>query len=45
MNYKRQRNARSTSEKEIKAVIGLLYFASIFKSGRQMIYETLMETV
>ena len=32
MNYKRQKNARSISEKEIKAVIGLLYFAGIFKS-------------
>ena len=39
MNYKRQRNARSTSEKEIKAVIGLLYFAGVFKSGRQNIYD------
>ena len=39
MKYKRQRNARSTSEKEIKAVIGLLYFAGVFKSGRQNIYD------
>ena len=39
INYKRQRNARSTSEKEIKAVIGLLYFAGVFKSGRQNIYD------
>ena len=38
-NYKRQRNARSTSEKEIKAVIDLLYFAGVFKSGRQNIYN------
>ena len=39
INYKRQRNARLTSEKEIKVVIGLLYFVGVFKSGRQNIYD------
>ena len=38
INYKRQRNAKSTSEKEIKEIV-LLYFAGVFKSGRQNIYD------
>ena len=39
MNYKQQRNARSTSENEVKAVIGFLYFTAVFKSSRQNIYD------
>ena len=39
INYKRQRNAKSTSEKEIKVATGLLYFASVFKSGRHNIHD------
>ena len=39
MTFKRKRHAKTTSEKEIIAVICLLYFAGVFKSGHQNIYD------
>ena len=39
ITYRRERNAKTTSEKEIKAVIGFLYFSGVFKSGCQSICD------
>ena len=37
--HEREGNAKTTSEKEMKADIALLYFAGVFKSGRQDKYD------
>ena len=39
MTYRREGNAKTTSEEDIKAVICLLYFAGVFKSSRHSIYD------
>ena len=37
--YSRQRDAKKTLKEEIYALIGLLYLAGIYRSGRQNIYD------
>lgn len=38
-NYSRERDAKSTDTNEMKALLGLLYFIGLFKSGRQNIKD------